>query len=124
MQVVFLIIIGAAAGFIATRLMKLETGVLTTIAIGVLGALIGGVVLRFLLVLTGIAAGFVGAVLGAALLIWLYRIYLKSAWTDSPGRRPFSRQATVTPRFSSCFEFATFGRMMRLRTGRTQTAGR
>lgn len=75
MQVVFLIIVGAAAGFIATRLMKLNTDVFTTIAIGVLGALIGTLVLRFLLVLTGLAAGFVGAVLGAVLLIWLWQLY-------------------------------------------------
>lgn len=75
MQVVFLIIVGAAAGFIATRTMKLETGLLTTIAIGVLGAIIGGLVLRFLVALTGIAAGFVGAVLGAVLLIWLWQVY-------------------------------------------------
>lgn len=77
MQVIFLIIVGAAAGFIATRLMKLETDVFTTIAIGVLGALIGGLVLRFLLVLTGIAAGFIGAVLGATLLIWLWKTYVQ-----------------------------------------------
>ncbi|GKY86208.1 GlsB/YeaQ/YmgE family stress response membrane protein [Sinisalibacter aestuarii] len=77
MPVLFLIIVGAAAGFVATRIMKLETDVLTTIAIGVLGAVIGGLVLRFLIALTGIAAGFVGAVLGAVLLIWLWRIYVK-----------------------------------------------
>lgn len=77
MQVIFLIIIGAAAGFIATRMMKLQTGMLTTIAIGVLGALIGGMVLRFLLVLTGVAAGFIGAVLGAVVLIWLWQTYVK-----------------------------------------------
>lgn len=77
MQVIFLIIIGAAAGFIATRMMKLQTGMLTTIAIGVLGALIGGLVLRFLLVLTGVAAGFIGAVLGAVVLIWLWQTYVK-----------------------------------------------
>jgi uncharacterized membrane protein YeaQ/YmgE (transglycosylase-associated protein family) len=77
MQVIFLIIVGAAAGFIATRIMKLEADMLTTVAIGVLGAVIGGLVLRFLLVLTGIAAGFVGAVLGAVLLIWLWRVYVK-----------------------------------------------
>lgn len=75
MPVIYLIIIGAAAGFLATRLMKLETNVVTTVAIGVFGALIGGLVLRFLLLLTGIAAGFIGAVLGAMLLIWLYRTY-------------------------------------------------
>ncbi len=76
MHFIFLVIIGAAAGFLATRMMKVETDVVTTVAIGVFGALIGGLVLRFLLVLTGIAAGFVGAVLGAVLLIWLYQTYI------------------------------------------------
>ena len=77
MPVLFLIIIGAAAGFLATRVMHVKTDVITTIAIGVFGALIGGLVLRFLLMLTGIAFGFVGAVLGAVLLIWLYRTYIQ-----------------------------------------------
>ena len=75
MPILFLAIIGAAAGFIATRLMKIEADVITTIAIGIFGALIGGLILRFLLLLTSIAAGFVGAILGAMLLIWLWRIY-------------------------------------------------
>ncbi len=75
MAVLALIIIGAAAGFIATRLMKLETDLVTTIAIGVLGALVGGFVLRLLLAITGFAAGFVGAVLGAMVLIWLWEKY-------------------------------------------------
>ena len=77
MHVLYLIIIGAAAGFLATRLMDVETDVISTIAIGIAGALIGGLVLRFLLVLTGMAAGFVGAVLGAVLLIWLYQTYIQ-----------------------------------------------
>ncbi len=75
MQFVLLIIIGAAAGFLATRLMKIEADIVTTVAIGIFGALIGWVVLRFLLALTGMAAGFVGAVLGAMLLIWLWQTY-------------------------------------------------
>ncbi len=77
MPVVFLIIIGAAAGFIATRLMRMETDVITTVAIGIFGALIGGIALRVLLTLTSIAFGFVGAVLGAVLLIWAYRTYFQ-----------------------------------------------
>lgn len=72
MVVLALIVIGAAAGFIATRLMNLQTDLVTTIAIGVLGALVGGLVLRLLLTITGLAAGFVGAVLGAMVLIWLW----------------------------------------------------
>ncbi|WP_343080163.1 GlsB/YeaQ/YmgE family stress response membrane protein [Ostreiculturibacter nitratireducens] len=75
MQVIWLIIIGAAAGFIATRLMKIEADLITTIAIGVLGALVGGLVLRILLAVTGWAAGFIGAILGAMLLIWLWQTY-------------------------------------------------
>jgi uncharacterized membrane protein YeaQ/YmgE (transglycosylase-associated protein family) len=75
MSVLFLIIIGAAAGFLATRLMKWDADVITTVAIGIFGALVGGLILRLLLMITGIAAGFVGAVLGAMALIWLWRIY-------------------------------------------------
>ena len=76
MPVVLLIIIGAAAGLIATRLMKVQADLPTTIAIGVAGALAGGLVLRALLTVTGWMAGFVGAVLGAMLLIWLWRFYM------------------------------------------------
>ena len=80
MPVLALIIIGAAAGFIATRVMKVEADLISTIGIGILGALTGGLVLRILLTITGWAAGFVGAVLGAMLLIWLWRTY-------GPGKR-------------------------------------
>jgi len=76
MSVVYLVIIGAAAGFLATRLMRLETGILPTIAIGIAGALLGGLVLQVLLAVAGLLAGLVGAVLGALLLIWLWRIYI------------------------------------------------
>ena len=77
MPILFLIIIGAAAGFIATRMMRMETDVITTVAIGIFGALIGGIALRVLLTLTSIAFGFVGAILGAVLLIWAYRTYFQ-----------------------------------------------
>ncbi|MEY8830953.1 GlsB/YeaQ/YmgE family stress response membrane protein [Sedimentitalea sp. XS_ASV28] len=75
MGVIALIIIGAAAGFIATRLMRIEADIPTTMFIGVAGALIGGLILRLLTTMMGGMAGFVGAVLGAMLLIWLWRLY-------------------------------------------------
>ncbi len=75
MPVIALIIIGAAAGFLATRLMRIETGVVATVSIGVLGALIGGLVLRALIELASVAAGFAGALLGALALIWLWKTY-------------------------------------------------
>lgn len=75
MPVLMLVIVGAAAGFLATRIMRLETDIPTTIAIGIFGALIGGLVLRALVTMASWAAGFVGAVLGALLLIWLWRAW-------------------------------------------------
>ena len=73
MPIVFLIIVGAAAGFIATRIMRIETDVPTTIAIGIAGAVVGGLVLRALLAVMGMMAGLVGAILGALALIYLWQ---------------------------------------------------
>lgn len=75
MTIIMLLIIGAAAGFLATRLMRIEADMITTVVVGMAGALIGGLVLRALVTLMGVAAGFVGAVLGAMLLIWLWQRY-------------------------------------------------
>lgn len=77
MGVIALIIIGAAAGFLATRFMKIEADMITTIVIGMAGALVGGLILRGLLTVMGWLSGFVGAVLGAMLLIWLWRMYVR-----------------------------------------------
>lgn len=73
----YLIIIGAAAGFLATRMMKLQTDIITTMAIGIAGALIGGFLLRFLLAVMGMLGGLIGAVMGALLVIWVWQKYFK-----------------------------------------------
>ncbi len=78
MPVILLIIIGAAAGFLATRLMDIQTSVPVTVAIGVLGALVGGLLLRLAVALSGLAFGFFGAVLGAVALIWLWQTYFRN----------------------------------------------
>lgn len=75
MPIIFLVIVGAAAGYVATRIMKTEMDLLPTIAFGIGGALIGGIALRVVLALTGWAAGFLGAILGAMALIWLWQQY-------------------------------------------------
>jgi uncharacterized membrane protein YeaQ/YmgE (transglycosylase-associated protein family) len=72
-MVLLIAIIGAAAGFFATRFMKVEADVPTTVAIGVIGAVLGWVLLRVLVAVTGALAMFVGAVLGAMLLLWLWQ---------------------------------------------------
>ncbi|WP_438980397.1 GlsB/YeaQ/YmgE family stress response membrane protein [Lentibacter sp.] len=73
----YLIIIGAAAGFLATRMMRLETDIVTTMAIGIAGALIGGFLLRILLSVMGMLGGLIGAVMGAMLVIWVWQKYFK-----------------------------------------------
>jgi len=75
MSVVALIIIGIAAGYLATRLMRIETDIVTTMAIGIAGALIGGLILQALVAVMGVLSGLVGAVLGAMVLIWLWQRY-------------------------------------------------
>lgn len=77
MGIIWLVIIGAAAGFLATRLMRMETDIITTIAIGIGGALLGGVVLNLLLRAMGMASGLIGAVLGSLVLIWLWKTYIR-----------------------------------------------
>ncbi len=77
MGVIWLIIIGAAAGFLATRLMKMETDIVTTVAIGMAGALVGGLVLNVLLTALGAASGLIGAVLGSLVLIWIWKTYIR-----------------------------------------------
>ena len=76
-SIVFLALVGVAAGFIATKVMKVDLSTVETIAIGVLGAIVGGLVLRVLIAASSIAFGLVGAVVGACLLIWLYQRYVR-----------------------------------------------
>jgi uncharacterized membrane protein YeaQ/YmgE (transglycosylase-associated protein family) len=77
MPLVALLIIGVAVGFLASRILKVNMDTPSTIALGVLGALIGTVVLRGLVMLAGIGAGFVGALLGALILIWAWKSWVK-----------------------------------------------
>lgn len=73
MPILWLIIVGAAAGFIATRLLRMETDIVTTIVVGMVGALLGGVLLQLAAGVLGLLGGLVGAVAGAMLVVWLWQ---------------------------------------------------
>ena len=75
MNFLLILIIGAAAGFLATRVFGWEADIPTTVVIGVVGALIGGLALRAFAAMAAWMAGFVGAVLGALALVWLWQKY-------------------------------------------------
>ena len=80
MPILLTLLIGGLAGVIAARLMGVNTDVFVAMAIGVIGALLGGVALRFLIGMFAAAASsamaiFVGGLLGAIALIWIYRMF-------------------------------------------------
>jgi uncharacterized membrane protein YeaQ/YmgE (transglycosylase-associated protein family) len=70
------IIIGALAGWIASRIMKTREGLLLDIVLGVVGALVGGFLLSF--VVDTAAGGWwftlFAAILGAVILLWGLRL--------------------------------------------------
>lgn len=72
-MILFLVLVGTAAGLFATRLMKVQTDVLTAALIGIVGAGIGWMVLRFVLALSGWLIVTIAATLGAMGLIWLWK---------------------------------------------------
>ncbi len=73
MPVVVLILVGALAGVLATRLMKMNTDLPTAMVIGVLGAVIGGLGFRFLMTSASWVGAFVLALLGSLALLWLWQ---------------------------------------------------
>jgi uncharacterized membrane protein YeaQ/YmgE (transglycosylase-associated protein family) len=70
--IVFGLIVGALAKFVMPG--RDPGGVIVTMLLGIIGALVGGFLGRMLgLYEPGEPAGFVGAFLGAVLVLWIYR---------------------------------------------------
>ena len=77
MYIVFLLLLGALAGWLAARLIRGQgLGLWGNIGVGVAGALLGGVLLgQFGVRLLGAAGQFVTAALGAIILLYLARLF-------------------------------------------------
>lgn len=73
MNFLLLILVGIAAGFAASKLMKTELSFLETAAIGILGALVGGFLIGLIVAASTVVLALVGALAGACLLLWGYR---------------------------------------------------
>ena len=71
--ILFLVLVGTAAGLLATRLMRIDTDLLTPIVLGIAGAGLGWLVLRFVLALSGWLIVAIAATLGAMGVIWLWQ---------------------------------------------------
>jgi uncharacterized membrane protein YeaQ/YmgE (transglycosylase-associated protein family) len=80
MPFILTLIIGAAIGYVATKVMKIEANIFVTIAIGVIGAILGMLLLRTLAAVIALGSGivpmFVGGVGGALIILWIYKTYV------------------------------------------------
>lgn len=72
-MILFLVLVGTAAGLLATRLMRIQTDLLTPVVLGIVGAGIGWLALRFVLALSGWLIMALAATLGAVAVIWLWQ---------------------------------------------------
>ncbi len=82
MHLLWFIIIGLVAGWLAGKIMKGKGfGVVGDIIVGVIGALIGGFLFRALGVSTdgGLLGSLIVAVIGAVVLLYVLRLFKKSA---------------------------------------------
>ncbi|MGB3335469.1 MAG: GlsB/YeaQ/YmgE family stress response membrane protein [Mycobacterium sp.] len=75
------IVIGAIAGWIAGMAMKTKYGLLADVVVGVVGALIGGFLLSFVVDTASGGWWFTlfTAILGAVILLWLLRLFGREA---------------------------------------------
>ncbi len=71
---IFWIIIGAVAGFLAEKIMNANMGLLMNIVLGIVGALVGGFLITQILGFgdgEGLIESIVVATLGAILVVWV-----------------------------------------------------
>lgn len=70
-----LIMVGALAGVVSTRLMRMNTDLPTAILLGILGAVIGGIGFRMMMTSASWVGAFVLALLGSLALLWVWQKY-------------------------------------------------
>lgn len=79
MPFLLVLIVGGAAGVIIANYMKLNLNIYASMGLGVLGALVGIGLIRFLFQLaagmSGVLTIFVGGLIGSFLLVYLYRLW-------------------------------------------------
>ncbi|RIK94417.1 MAG: GlsB/YeaQ/YmgE family stress response membrane protein [Proteobacteria bacterium] len=73
MNIIWFLIIGALAGFLAGKLMKGGGfGLWVNLAVGIIGAVVGGFIFNFLGISTnGLIGSLITATVGAIVLLWI-----------------------------------------------------
>ena len=80
MNLLLFLLIGLLAGWIAAKLMRGEGfGLWGNLALGVIGAFIGGLIFGWLDIrAAGLVGELVAAVIGAIVLLWIVRLFRKT----------------------------------------------
>ena len=71
---IFWIVVGAIAGWLAEKIMKTDMGLGMNIVVGIVGALIGGLIIEYLTPFNddgGLIWSILVATLGAVILLWI-----------------------------------------------------
>lgn len=72
MSFIWFLVIGLAAGWLAGRIMEQDRGMLANLAVGVVGAFVGGFLGKMIgLTATGLIGSLILATLGAVVLLWI-----------------------------------------------------
>ena len=71
------VLLGALAGFIASKIMKSKNGILLDIILGIAGGAVGGWLGSLIHIGGGWVMSLILAVAGACLLIWVFRLIRK-----------------------------------------------
>ena len=75
MGLIIAIIVGGVAGWIASNVMKANTGIVINVILGIVGASVASFLLGVVgFASSGIIANFIVAIFGACVLIWGYRL--------------------------------------------------
>ncbi|MDL2215223.1 GlsB/YeaQ/YmgE family stress response membrane protein [Dysgonomonas sp. OttesenSCG-928-M03] len=72
------IAIGIAAGFIASKVIKMNLGILFCLIVGIAGAVLGNIVFGLLEIrMNGYLGGFIMSTVGAIMVLWLVYYFKK-----------------------------------------------
>ncbi|MBR4455501.1 MAG: GlsB/YeaQ/YmgE family stress response membrane protein [Solobacterium sp.] len=79
LSLIYFLIVGLAAGYIATRLLGLNSNdILTCLVIGVIGSFVGGLIGSVIgLQATGMIGKIIMSVIGACVSLWVYRRFIR-----------------------------------------------
>ncbi len=79
MELVYFVLVGAAAGWLASMLMNINASLVLTIVLGIVGGFVGGWGLGQLGVMLpwGVVGEIITAAIGAVVLIFLYKLVTK-----------------------------------------------